>query len=111
MEIVIFNTESTEKELDKLLNSLDNTFGPMESGGYEVRYAIRKKEDIKNGFIIFTFKELDVAPRRTFHMAIKENKIWTYSIAGTIFEALRTKSIKFSVNYTEKSPITLPVNP
>lgn len=103
MKIVIFETNSNEDRLEKLLLSLDKSFHPIGTGGY----AVREKEIKKYGFTIFLFTEQDVAPQRTFPLALKGNKIWASIVADTIFEALSRALIKFSVSYTKQPPLIL----
>lgn len=104
MKIVIFETNSDEEKLEKLLLSLDKSFHPIGTGGY----TVRKKENKRDGFTIFTFKEQDVAPQRNYLVSLKGNKIWASTVASTIFKALRDNSIEFSVSYAEQPPISPP---
>ncbi|TSC95993.1 MAG: hypothetical protein Athens071426_641 [Parcubacteria group bacterium Athens0714_26] len=104
MKIVIFNTQSTESELEKLILFLDNTFESIGSDGYKVK----KEPDKQNGFTVFKFTECDIVPRRNLIVGLKENKIWASKVASTIFKALCEALIEFSVSYTQNPPFTLP---
>ncbi len=92
VRMTIFITKTSSDRLKKLVVSLDNTSGPLGSGGY----SVRRHEELDNFFI---FTECDCAPARSFIVGIKEKEIWAVDLAGYLAAALVNVGIEFDATY------------
>lgn len=95
---IISVSNAKENELRRLLKKMDNTFGPMGSGGCNVR-------EEADGTLIM--KPLDVAPAASYTIRIKKNTIWaTWPFAINIMSVLINNDMGFSVKKHEfSSPV------
>lgn len=83
-------TKLSERDLRHILQQMDNTFGPLGSGGYSVRET---REDAN----VFTLSELDCAPSRTFLAFIAGGTIYANKAAEIIAGNFTRRGLTFSV--------------
>lgn len=91
MKWIAIITKKSPSDLKRILIGIDNTFGPMGSGGYQV-----KEVGNAGDAIVFYFTQLDCAPTETFLAFIAGGTIYATKIAGAIIGALTYEMIEIT---------------
>ncbi len=94
-KITVFKTWEKKDFLKTFLRKLDNTFGPMGSGGYKIT------ERLDDTFI---FTELDRAPAHSYIVKVRGKEIYAGEIADFISGVLIKSEIPFETLYLDRPP-------
>ena len=87
----LIETSKDRTALKKTLLDKDNTFGPMGSGGYEIR-----EHDPLPETTAIAFVQLDCAPAPRYFAFVQDGKIWATHMAGWVVDHLRQNGISFT---------------
>lgn len=87
---IIAREEIDHEELVSIIKDADNTFGPMGSGGFEVR-AFKYGYDVT----IVVFIACDRAPAPAFGAIVKGNMVYSQSATGIVSDILRHCNISY----------------
>ncbi|MDB5189064.1 MAG: hypothetical protein JWL82_21 [Parcubacteria group bacterium] len=87
----LIETSRDRTALKKLLLDADNTFGPMGSGGYEIREHNPLSEAVAIAFV-----QLDCLPAPRYFAFIQDGKIWVTHMTSWVVDHLRQRGIDFS---------------